>query len=74
MDEDIEDMVATNDQPRTVAQAAVALNLSKGTIRLWITQRRLGYIRLGGAIRIPVREIRRLLEAGYVPPEPRTGP
>jgi excisionase family DNA binding protein len=67
-------MGATSDQPRTVAQAAAELNLSKGTIRLWITQRRIGHIRLGGAIRIPVREIRRLLEAGYVPPEPRTGP
>ena len=67
-------MVVTNDQPRTVAQAAVELNLSKGTIRAWITQRRLGHIRLGGAIRIPVGEIRRLLEVGYVPPEPRTKP
>ena len=67
-------MVAPEEQPRTVAQAAVALNLSKGTIRAWITQRRIGHISLGGSIRIPVGEIRRLLEVGYVPAEPRTGP
>lgn len=62
-------MVTTGDQPRTVDQAAVELNLSRATIRAWIAQRRLGHVRLGRAIRIPVQEIRRMLEAGYVPPE-----
>jgi excisionase family DNA binding protein len=62
-------MVATDDQPRTVDQAAAQLNLSRATIRAWIAQRRLGHVRLGRAIRIPAKEIRRMLEAGYVPPE-----
>jgi len=62
-------MVATDDQPRTVDQAAAQLNLSRATIRAWIAQRRLGHVRLGRAIRIPAQEIRRMLEAGYVPPE-----
>jgi excisionase family DNA binding protein len=62
-------MVATDDQPRTVDQAAAELNLSRATIRAWIAQRRLGHVRLGRAIRIPAQEIRRMLEAGYVPPE-----
>ena len=62
-------MVATDEQPRTVDQAAAELNLSGATIRAWIAQRRLGHVRLGRAIRIPAQEIRRMLEAGYVPPE-----
>ena len=62
-------MVTKQDsQPRTVEQAAVELNLSKATIRAWIAQRRLGHIRLGRAVRVPADEIRRVLEAGYVPP------
>ena len=60
-------MVRTDSQPRTVEQAAEELNLSKATIRAWVAQRWLGHVRLGRAIRIPVAEIRRVLEAGYVP-------
>jgi excisionase family DNA binding protein len=66
-----QDMVQTNKQPRTVEQAAEELNLSKATIRVWIAQRRLGHIRLGRAIRIPVQEIQRVQDAGYVPAERR---
>ena len=62
-------MRRTDDQPRTVEQAAAELNLSRATIRAWIAQRRLGHVRLGRAIRIPAAEIRRLLETGYIPPE-----
>lgn len=61
--------VRADDQPRTVQQAAAELNLSRATIRAWIAQRRLGHVRLGRAIRIPAGEIRRVLEAGYIPPE-----
>lgn len=62
-----------DNQPRTVEQAAAELNLSRATIRAWIAQRRLGYVRLGRAIRIPADEIQRLLDAGYVPPERKQG-
>ncbi len=62
-------MMRTDNQPRTVEQAAGELNLSRATIRAWIAQRRLGHVRLGRAIRIPVEEIRRVLETGYVPPD-----
>jgi excisionase family DNA binding protein len=62
-------MVRPLDPPRTVEQAASELNLSRATIRAWIAQRRLGHIRLGRAIRVPAEEIRRMLDAGYVPPE-----
>lgn len=61
-------MVPTDNQPRTVEQAAEELNLARATIRAWIAQRRLGHIRLGRAIRIPAGEIRRVLEVGYIPP------
>lgn len=62
-------MVAT--QPKTVAQAAQELNLSTSTIRAWIAQRRVGFVRLGRAVRVPDDEIRRLLEAGFVPADPQ---
>src|SRR3954469_16741900 len=57
----------SGDQPRTVAEAAAELNLSRATIRSWIAQRRLGYVRLGRAIRIPALDIQRVLRGGYVP-------
>ena len=56
-----------SDQPLTISQAAVALNLSPHTIRAWITQRRLSHIRLGRVIRIPGSEVERLLRDGLVP-------
>ena len=60
-------MVRKENQPRTVAQAAEELNLSPATIRAWIAQRRLGHVRLGRAVRVPADEIRRVLDAGFVP-------
>jgi excisionase family DNA binding protein len=59
------------DAPRTVEQAAAELNLSQSTIRGWILQRRIGYVRLGRAIRIQSSEIQRLLDAGHVPASQR---
>ena len=55
--------------PRTVQQAAEALNISEHTIRAWVARRKIGYVRLGRAIRIPIAEIERLLDAGRVPPQ-----
>lgn len=52
---------------RTVSEAATDLNLSTSTIRAWLSQRRIGCIRLGRAIRIPASEIERLVEAGLTP-------
>ena len=63
------DATIRSEKPRTVEQAANELNLSQATIRSWIAQRRLGHVRLGRAIRIPAGELRRVLEAGYVPAE-----
>ena len=41
---------------------------SQATIRAWVGQRRIGYVKLGRSVRIPGAEIRRKLESGYVPP------
>jgi len=60
-------VIVQKQQPRTVAEAAVALNVSPSTIRSWVFQRRIGCVRLGRAVRIPGAEIDRLLEAGFVP-------
>lgn len=56
--------------PRTVDQAAEELSVSTSTIRAWIAQRRLGFVRLGRAVRIPAEEIRRVLKTGFVPAAP----
>ena len=54
-------------QPLTVFQAAEALNVSPFTVRAWMAQRRIGFVRLGRAVRVPENEIRRLLDHGFVP-------
>ena len=58
-------------QPRTVAQAAIEMNVAKSTVRAWLAQRRLGYVRLGRSIRVPEAEITRFIEEGSTPPAPR---
>jgi excisionase family DNA binding protein len=56
-----------NHKPLTVGQAADVLNLSQATIRAWLARRKLGYVRLGRAIRIPQTEIQRILSQGMIP-------
>jgi excisionase family DNA binding protein len=56
------------DIPLTIRQAAAALNVSVHTVRAWVWQRKLGFVRLGTrTIRIPANEVQRLLDGGYVP-------
>jgi excisionase family DNA binding protein len=47
-------------------QVATELGLSVHTIRAWRQQRRLQYVKLGRAVRIPLAEVRRLLDEGTV--------
>lgn len=56
--------------PKTVAEAAQALGVSIHTIRAWIAQLRICYLKLGRAVRIPQTEIDRILLAAIVPPIP----
>lgn len=52
----------------TVAEAAVRLGLKPSTIRKLILTRRIGYRKIGRAVRIPEAELERLIRAGYRPP------
>ena len=51
----------------TVAQTAAQTGLSQATIRAWIAQRRLTYVRLGRAIRIPASVVAELIQRGTIP-------
>lgn len=51
----------------TAQEAANALGLSIHTIRAWMAARKVGYVRLGRAVRIRQTEINRLIARGSVP-------
>ena len=51
----------------TVKEAANKTGLSQACLRRWIAERRIGYVRLGRAIRITNSEIERIVIAGTVP-------
>jgi excisionase family DNA binding protein len=57
----------------TVDQAARELGLKESTVRDWVLRRKLAYVRLSPrCIRIPSKEVARLLREGTVPArEPR---
>lgn len=58
----------------TVRETAEALGLRESTCRAWIAQRRIGIVRLGRAVRIPLEEVERLIAEGTVPARvPRNG-
>ena len=50
-----------------VPEAAELLALSQKTVWQWIAERRIGVVRLGRAVRIPLSEIERLMEEGTTP-------
>jgi predicted site-specific integrase-resolvase len=56
----------------TVREASQRLGIAAGTLREWMTLGRIGWVKLTptpkGAVRIPISEIERILQAGYVPP------
>ena len=51
----------------TARQAAERLGLRESTLRAWIAQRRIGIVRLGRAVRIPLEEVQRLIAEGTIP-------
>ena len=59
--------MAQTDRLLTVPEAAEALALKTKTIRAWIAVRRIGCVRLGSAVRVPVSEVERLIEGGTIP-------
>ncbi len=50
-----------------VPEAAELLALSQKTLWQWVGARRIGVVRLGRAVRIPMSEIDRLVEEGTTP-------
>jgi excisionase family DNA binding protein len=50
-----------------VPEAAEMLALSQKTVWQWIGERRIGVIRLGRSVRVPLSEIERLIEEGTTP-------
>lgn len=51
----------------TVDQAAQALGLRPATVRAWIWRHRIAYHKIGSAVRIPMSEIRRILDESLIP-------
>ena len=51
----------------TVSEVAQRLGLKEGTIRLYISKKKLAHVRLGRAIRIPEEEVDRLIREHLVP-------
>jgi len=60
----------------TVEQAASQLGLKPSTLRAWVMKRRISYVKIGRAVRIPEKEIDRLISENTVParrPRDRSG-
>lgn len=57
-----------------VDEAAVALGISRHTLRSWIAKRRIGYVRLGRAVRITETEVKRVVRSGTVRADSSTNP
>ncbi len=51
----------------TVAQAAERLGLKPATIRFWIWRRKIRFVRIGRAVRIPESTVQEIIERGTVP-------
>jgi len=58
----------------SVQEAATMLGLSAACIRAWIYARKLGHVKLGRSVRVPLEEVQRLIDQGTIPAkEPRNG-
>lgn len=57
----------TQQQLLTVAETAERLRLKPSTIRAWILNRRIRYVKMGGRVLIQARDIDALIEESLVP-------
>ncbi len=57
-----------HDVQLSVGQAAARLGLKIQTVRNWISQRKIGVIRVGGRVSVPESEVLRILAEGWQPP------
>ena len=51
----------------TCAQAGDALGLKEATIRVWIARRKLAFVKLGRAVRVPQEAIEEMITLNTVP-------
>ncbi len=51
----------------TVVELAEAIGMSQVTIRNWLAERRLSYVKFGKNVRIPTSELDRLIAEGTIP-------
>ena len=51
----------------SLAEAANLLGFKIKTIQRWVDFRKVGYVRIGGVIRIPASELTRIVAEGTVP-------
>ena len=51
----------------TVVELAEAIGMSQVTIRNWLAERRLSYVKFGKNVRIPTSELERLIAEGTIP-------
>jgi excisionase family DNA binding protein len=57
----------------TVAEAAERLGLKPATIRFWIWQRRIHFVRVGRSVRIADDTVRDIIARGTVPARRESG-
>ena len=55
----------------TVKEASNLLALREGTVRLWLGQRRLPFVRCGRAIRIPSEAVEEFIQRNTIPARER---
>ena len=60
-------MVPMSKQLLTVPEVATRLGLKPATIRRRILERRIAYVKLGRAVRIPIEAVEALIAASYRP-------
>ncbi len=51
----------------TVAETARRLGLKEGTVRMWISRRRLAHLKIGRAVRVPEEEVERIIRENTSP-------
>ena len=54
-------------QMLTVEQAAERLGLRVSTVRAWVLRRKISYAKIGRAVRIPEKEIERIIQENTIP-------
>ncbi len=52
----------------TVREASEQLGLREATVRKWVLEKRIGYYKIGRAVRVPAEAVTRLIRESYRKP------